>query len=366
MSIRGGFARRTPANPVVDDFVLLRLRVGPVCWACEPFFVLGYSQRGWHRGSIIGANAAQVSLHQETCMMVSGMPRRAERTNGKHSLLSTADHRQTLMSRIRCKTWFAALALAGVFFAAFATAPSAIGQLVLTPVVISGQSNVGGVPGATWGYAGVPTINFAGTIAIQDNLIIGPGGVVGEQSSGLWTGRPGNLISRARGGTSSPGTVPGSRFDKFSPPAINAAGTLSFAATTTQETQFNSGVWTIDPSGVHPIAPPGGTSVNEAGGSVSWSVAGNSPGINDDGRTVFRTSASGGLFQDSWWTGSPGTAAKIAESGRQAWGLPAGVLFDVNLNSGQSVVPTLNTPGSLLYSGWLRCTQHYLEGICLL
>lgn len=180
-------------------------------------------------------------------------------------------------------------------------------------------------------------------------------GVTPQNSRAIFAGSPGALDMVARTGASPPG-LPGATYSLFSPPVINSAGTVAFAANLSGAP--NVGMW-IKPVGgpVTPVIIPGDPAPGLAPGAVFGSAPSASAraNFNDNGEIAFVASATGIGF--SIWSGLPGALQLRVRPNDPAPGVPAPATFNQVGNI------FLNRAGSVIYTGILNNSPAASAGI---
>lgn len=193
----------------------------------------------------------------------------------------------------------------------------------------------------------LPVLNDAGRTAFY--------GATTDGGLGLWSQGSGSLAAVARSGDQAPGTPSGVTF-KFEglveTPVLNNDGRTTFrsylsGAGVTGDNEF--GVWSQGSGGLELRARRGGQAPGlPAGVNYGYTCC---TGINDDGQIVFASLLSGSGVDSSndkgVWSNVSGSLSLVVRKGSPAPGLP-GVTFDELFNTGN-----INNAGQIAFAAGL-------------
>jgi hypothetical protein len=192
-----------------------------------------------------------------------------------------------------------------------------------------------------------PAINNAGRVAFAATTTVS--GATAYQ--GVWSDAAGTLSAVARSDSQAPGTSPGTNFATSSSPILNDAGRTSFVATLDAPLATNTGIWSQDASGLTIVARKGSPAPG-AGAGVNFAFL-FTPNFNDAGRTAFPAELVGAGVTAAndmgIWAEKAGGLTLMVRTGSAAPGTPAGVVYD------QLPIASvrLNSAGQIAFRGFL-------------
>ena len=205
---------------------------------------------------------------------------------------------------------------------------SAMPQVVVTPVVLSGSpSPAGGTYGSVSGAGSAVFINAAGQVEFSANV------TGGSSTGGRFAGAPGSIQAVALVGEAAPA---GGNYSVLGGPApLNVAGQVAFQASLTGGSS-TLGIFVGAPGSLQAAALQG--TAAPAGGS--YNVL-NVPVLDDSGRVAFHATLTGGSATEGIFAGAPGAVQAVALQGNAA---PAGG------NYSSFGFPVISTSGQLAFN----------------
>ncbi|HEX8324928.1 MAG TPA: choice-of-anchor tandem repeat NxxGxxAF-containing protein [Tepidisphaeraceae bacterium] len=196
-----------------------------------------------------------------------------------------------------------------------------------TPVALSGTP---APEGGNYDGFGTPVLNGAGQVAFFAAL------TGGTSTQGIFAGTPGAVAAVARSGTPAPGG--GSYNFLTTPPVLNGAGQVAFAATLTGDTS-DRGIFAGTPDAVAAVARSG--ALAPGGGTYSSFAI---PVVNGTGQVAFFASLTGSTANAGLFAGTPGAIAALARRDTPA---PGGGTYDGFFG------PVLNGAGQVAFKAFL-------------
>jgi hypothetical protein len=210
---------------------------------------------------------------------------------------------------------------------------------VLTLVAREGDQAPGVPAGGNFAGFSAPNFNNSNEVAFTASLQTGSGGVINENSHGIWYGRHGSLNLVVRAGDHAPGTSADTRFRYFYQFSLNDAGDIAFRAElgpfgVVDLTNF-AGIWAMRNGSLELIARQGEHAPG-TGPNVVFDDAGldfRRPLINGKGEVAFIADLQrgfGGVNASNnrgIWTDTGGDLHLVVRTGDQAPGAPAGAVF---------------------------------------
>lgn len=185
-----------------------------------------------------------------------------------------------------------------------------------------------------------PQLNDVGQVLLE-GTITGPS-VTEANDHGLWVDKRDGLALVVREGDVAPISPSGSTYGEFGQHSLNSSGVVAFSTGLRPDTPGNDlSLWVATADEQLLIAKTGDTPFGAPEGAPFEFVRFGSPGINDNGDSIFQaqTSSNGDLGPSisSIWSGSPGNIRLVLKEGDPAPGTGrtvTSISFPVMNNSG--------------------------------